>query len=106
MKGVICSAQIMKTLHKVLLANTRLITNDTILNGAYLTFLALDHVASTEKKVCEQNEGVQALSWRQDVKEVMEATCHWLFSGFIFKSNRSKTLQVSWASFLPFHCRS
>ena len=97
LKGVTCSAQIIKTLHEVLLRNKRTVSEDTILNGSFLMFLALDHVASIEERECEQNGGVQAQGWRQDVKEVTEGTCRWLSSGFTFRSSRSQTLQVGLA---------
>ena len=96
LKGVVCSAQIIKTLHEVLLQN-KTVPEDTILTGSFLVFLALDHVASVEERECEQNGGVQAQGWRQDVKEVTEGTCRWLSSGFKFRSSHSQTLQVGLA---------
>ena len=57
-------------------------------------FLALDHVADVEEKLCQQNDSVQAHSWRQDAKQVTTCTCSWLSDGFTFQHHHAETLEV------------
>ncbi|XP_070190032.1 uncharacterized protein [Littorina saxatilis] len=94
MKGVSCSAEIIHKLHKALTANERNLTDDTILLGTHLVFVALDQVAVLEEKMCQQNDGVSAHGWRQDVKAVAANTCQWL--SFVKSSARTRrqTLQM------------
>ena len=94
LKGISCCAKIIQKLHKVLLENQRIVSRDTVLNGTRLMFLALDHVADMEEKLCQQNDSVQAHSWRQDAKQVTMCTCSWLSDGFAFQHHHAKTLEV------------
>ena len=94
LKGISCCAKIIQELHKVLLKNQRIVSKETVLNGTRLMFLALDHVADVEEKLCQQNDSVQAHSWRQDAEQVTMCTCSWLSDGFATQRIHAKTLEV------------
>lgn len=94
LKEVSCCAQIIQELHKVLLKNERFVSKDTILSGTCLVFIALDHVAMVEEKLCQQNNSVQAQGWRLDVKEVTAHAFNWLPVGFAAGHSRAQTLEV------------
>ncbi|KAL8581505.1 hypothetical protein ACOMHN_042898 [Nucella lapillus] len=94
LKEVKCSAQIVRELHRQLLRNKRMLTEDTLMNGTYLMYVSLDRVAIAEERACQLNGGVQAQSWRDDTKSASDAVCDWLSSKFRYSSGCSHALPM------------
>jgi hypothetical protein len=87
-KKVVCTVQIILQLH----AHTfqRMVSHPIKMNSTYLMFLALDQLATAEN-FCQ---GVQANSWKQELRNTVEKTTSWLSEGFRSSYDRKKSLQV------------